>query len=49
MAADKKGKAGGRALWIWVILAFVILISAWTTLILIAVQNQPERIEIQEP
>ena len=49
MASAKKGKGGARVLWIWVILAFVILISAWTLLITIAVRNQPEQIEIQEP
>ncbi|HKJ91450.1 MAG TPA: hypothetical protein VJ960_09985 [Oceanipulchritudo sp.] len=49
MAFNKKGKGSSRVLWVWVVLAFVILISAWTTLIIIAVRNQPERIEIQEP
>ena len=38
-----------RSLWLWVLLAFVILISAWTTLIIIASNNQPELIEIQQP
>ncbi len=38
---------GGYWLWIFVILAFAFLISAWTTLIVIAVNNQPERIEIE--
>jgi hypothetical protein len=45
----KQGKTGSRTLWIWVILAFVLLISAWTTLIIIASKNQPEVIEIKEP
>lgn len=49
MPAEKKTPSNARSLWIWVILAFVILISAWTALILIAAKNQPELIEIQEP
>jgi hypothetical protein len=49
MTAQKKTASNSRTLWIWVILAFVILISAWTTLIIIASKNQPELIEIQEP
>ena len=40
---------GARSLWIWVIIAFVVLISAWTALIVIAARNQPEMIEIQKP
>lgn len=48
MSKKREGN-GGRALWFWVILAFVVLISAWTVLILIATRNQPEMIEIQEP
>jgi len=42
-------KNSGKSLWLWVILAFAILISAWTTLIIIAAKNQPEKIEIQAP
>jgi hypothetical protein len=42
-------KNSGKSLWLWVILAFAILISAWTTLIIIATKNQPEKIEIQAP
>jgi len=34
--------------WLWVILAFVILISAWTAFITIAVNNQPELIDIHD-
>lgn len=49
MSEEKTAKAGSRTLWMWVILAFVVLISAWTTLIFIAANNQPEVIEIQEP
>lgn len=32
--------------WLWVILAFIILIGAWTAFITIAVNNQPELIDI---
>jgi len=42
-------RKGTRILWLWVILAFVVLISAWTALIYIAVDNKPEIIEIEEP
>ncbi len=38
-----------RSLWIWVVLAFVVLIAAWTALIVIATENQPEIIEIETP
>jgi hypothetical protein len=37
----------GRKLWLWVIIAFMVLITAWTTLIIIAARNQPELIEIE--
>jgi heme/copper-type cytochrome/quinol oxidase subunit 2 len=33
---------GSWLLWIFVIIAFLILISAWTVLIIIATRNQPE-------
>ena len=36
-------------LWIWVVLAFLLLIGAWTGIILIATKNQPELIEIENP
>jgi flagellar basal body-associated protein FliL len=49
MAENKQKGKGSRTLWIWVIVAFVILISAWTGLIIIASKNQPEVIEIQKP
>ena len=42
-------KKGARILWLWVVLAFVVLISAWAALIYIAVDNKPEIIEIEEP
>lgn len=34
--------------WIYVVLAFVLLISAWSALITLAVKNSPERIEIMQ-
>jgi hypothetical protein len=32
--------------WLWIVLAFVLLIAAWAVLITIAVNNQPERIDL---
>lgn len=34
--------------WIYVVLAFAILIGAWTTIITIAVKNSPEVIEVKK-
>jgi hypothetical protein len=42
-------KSGFRTLWIWVVLAFILLIGAWSALITIATKNQPEIIEIEAP
>lgn len=47
-AQAKKGKSS-RSLWLWVVLAFLVLIAAWTTLIVIAANNQPELVEIESP
>ena len=47
MAADPKPRST-RTLWLWVIIAFLILIGAWTTLVVIAKRNQPQKIEIRE-
>jgi len=44
-----KKEKGSRVLWIMVVLAFLLLISAWTMLILVASANQPELIEIEKP
>ncbi len=33
--------------WIYIVLAFVVLLAAWSTLISIAVKHTPERIEVQ--
>lgn len=35
--------------WIWVVLAFVVLLSAWTTLFYIAYHNQPESVPLVRP
>ena len=46
-APEPKGSKGSRNLWLWVIIAFLVLIAAWTTLIVIAANNQPELVEIE--
>ena len=33
--------------WIWVVVAFVFLFSAWTTLFTIALRNQPEKVPLE--
>ncbi len=36
--------------WIWIIVAFVVLITAWTILLKIAGERQPDTVEIyQQP
>jgi hypothetical protein len=35
--------------WLFLVAAFLLLISAWTTLIVIAVRHSPERITIVKP
>ena len=32
--------------WLWIVLAFILLISAWSVLITIALNNQPEKIPV---
>lgn len=32
--------------WIYIVLAFVVLLAAWSTLISIAVEHSPQRIEV---
>ena len=34
--------------WLWIVLAFVVLIAAWSVLISIAVNNQPEKIPVEQ-
>lgn len=36
-----------RRPWLWVVLAFAILLSAWSTLFYIALNNQPETVPLQ--
>lgn len=48
-ATEQPVSRGGRILWLWVTLAFVILIGAWATLITIASTHKPEVIEIEKP
>ena len=38
-------RRGTGSLWLWVILAFVLLITAWTLLIWIASKNAPEMLD----
>ncbi len=38
-----------KNLWLWVLLAFLILIGAWTALIIIAKHHQPQKIELETP
>lgn len=45
----KKGAKGWKTLWVWVVLAFVILIGAWAFLISIASKNAPEPVPLNEP
>ncbi|MFU8892061.1 MAG: hypothetical protein ACNA8L_00390 [Luteolibacter sp.] len=35
--------------WLFLVAAFLLLISAWTTLIVIAMRHSPERISIVKP
>jgi len=35
-----------KKVWLFVILAFLLLIGAWSLLITLAVKNQPEKIEV---
>ena len=48
MTNDRKPRSA-RTLWLWVILAFLLLIGAWTTLIIIAKRHQPQKIELETP
>lgn len=34
--------------WLWVVFAFVVLISAWSVLFYIALNNQPEVIPLEQ-
>lgn len=36
-----------QSLWFWVVLAFLILIGSWSTIIVLAVKNKPGAIELE--
>ncbi len=46
--ATKTRRNPFKSLWFWVVLAFVLLISAWSTLIYVAANNRPEVIELEQ-
>lgn len=49
MADNEKSNAKGSwSLWLWVLFAFALLISGWTTIILISNNNKPELVEKQD-
>ena len=35
--------------WLWIVVAFLLLIGAWTTLISIAITHQPATIQTETP
>ncbi|MGE9292262.1 MAG: hypothetical protein ACQKBW_01495 [Puniceicoccales bacterium] len=37
-----------QSLWFWVVLAFLLLIGAWTTIIMIATKNRPANVELEQ-
>ena len=45
--ANKAKRRGAWALWIGVVLAFLLVITAWTLLIKIANENPVEQIEVE--
>ncbi len=49
MTADPRKPRSARSLWLWVILAFLVLLGAWTALVIIAKRNQAEKIELKSP
>lgn len=44
--AKTKGK-GWKTLWVWVVLAFALLVGAWAALITIASKNAPTAVPIE--
>lgn len=46
---EKRPNLFNRHPWLYVVLAFVVLICAWTTLVTITMTNQPEVIEVPAP
>jgi len=49
MTADPNKPRAALSMWLWVLLAFLLLIGAWTTLFIIAKRNQPAKIELETP
>jgi len=49
MTTDPRNSRSARSLWLWVILAFAVLIGAWTALVIIAKRNQAQRIKLEQP
>ena len=45
--ARRKSK-GWSTLWIWVVLAFLLLVGAWTALISIASKNAPDSVPLNQ-
>jgi uncharacterized membrane protein YdbT with pleckstrin-like domain len=46
---EKRPNFLNRHPWLYVVLAFLVLIAAWGTLIVITMKNQPETIEVTAP
>ena len=49
MIGSKVATLLARKPWIFVVLAFLVLIGAWTVLVVLAVQNAPATVEIPSP
>jgi len=49
MTNDQPPRSSARSLWLWVIVAFLVLMGAWAVLISIALKHRPQRIEIEAP
>lgn len=46
---DKQPNFLNRHPWLYVVLAFLVLIGAWSALVTITLKNQPEVIEVPAP
>ena len=44
--AVERSKGGWKALWVWVNLAFAVLVGAWVLLIVVASDNAPEPVPL---
>lgn len=38
-----------RRPWLWVVIIFLLLIAAWTFLIVTAVKNRPQKVPLDQP